>query len=190
MRARWGGEVDEDHPLRPNTPYGAYKAAVESHLWAEHYGAGRNTSAVRPCGVYGIDPRLDKSLGYDVVRAVKAKRAIRRPGGGKWVHVEDVAAAVNAMVGSKDVAGRAYNLVDCYARWADWAQMAADIMGVTADIDSSSPENPRNMFSKEAVRSLGVTVDRGHDGIRRYLKELVAAVEAQPQPARVKTGRR
>lgn len=187
MRPAWDGEIDEDHPLRPNTPYGAYKAALEAHLWAEHYGAGRNTSALRPCGVYGIDPRLEKSLGYDVVRALKARRRIRRPGGGKWVHVEDVAAVVAAMVGNIEVAGKPINLVDCYARWADWAQMAADLMGVTADIDSSSPEKPANMFSKDAARALGVPLDRGHDGIRRYLKDLIATVEAQPaKPAAVR----
>ncbi len=180
MRARWGGEIDEDHPLRPNTPYGAYKAAVEAHLWAEHLGGSRNTAAVRPCGVYGVDPKIEKSLGYDIVKAVRAKRPIRRHGGGKWVHVEDVAGAVAAMVGNKDAAGKAYNLVDCYARWADWAQMAADILGVTADIDFSSPETSKNMFTKTAAESLGVKLDRGHDGIRRYLKDLIGAMEAEP----------
>ncbi len=180
MRARWEGRIDEDHPLRPNTPYGAYKAAVEAHLWAEHLGGGRNTSALRPCGVYGIDPRLEKSLGYDVARAVIAKRRIRRPGGGKWVHVEDVAQAVAAAIGNAEVAGKPYNLVDCYARWADWARMAADIVGVTGDIDFASPEQPANTFDSTAARSLGVSLDRGHDGIRRYLGDLIGAIQAQP----------
>ena len=39
MRARWEGMIDEDHPLRPASAYGAYKAAVEAHLWAEHFGS-------------------------------------------------------------------------------------------------------------------------------------------------------
>lgn len=178
MRPRWGGVIDEDHPLRPASPYGAYKAAVEAHLWAEHYGAGRNTSALRPCGVYGVDPKIERSLGYDVVKAVREGRPIRRAGGGKWVSVEDVADAVAAMVGNEAVAGRAYNLVDCYARWADWAQLAAEVLGVGADIDRSSPEAPRNMFTKDAARSLGVTLDRGLEGIRAYLRELIAAMDA------------
>lgn len=179
MRPRWGGVIDEDHPLRPATPYGAYKAAVEAHLWAEHFGGGRNTSALRPCGVYGVDPRLERSLGHDIVLAIRAGKPIRRPGGGKWVHVDDVADAAAAMVGNESVAGRAYNLVDCYARWADWARLAAEILGISADIDFSSPEAPRNIFTKDAARSLGVPLDRGLDGIRAYLRELIAVMEAR-----------
>ncbi|MFM9994574.1 MAG: NAD-dependent epimerase/dehydratase family protein [Phycisphaerales bacterium] len=181
MRPRWQGVIDEDHPLRPNTPYGAYKAAVEAHLWAEHLGGGRNTSALRPSGVYGIDPKIEKSLGYEVIAALKAGKPIRRAGGGKWVHVDDVAEAVAAMVGNADVAGKAYNLADCYARWADWGQWAADILRVNGDIDFSSPEEPENVFSKDAARSLGVTLDRGHEGIRAFLKELIERINA-PKP--------
>ena len=176
MRARWGGVIDEDHPPRPGTLYGAYKAAVESHLWAQHYGAGQHTCALRPCGVYGVDPNLERSHGYRLIRKIRAGQAIRTPGGGKFVHVEDVAAAVAACVGNADAAGRAYNLVDCYARWADWAKMAADLLGVEADIDFSSPAEPKNTFTKDAARALGVGLDRGHDGIRAALEDLIAAM--------------
>lgn len=62
--------------------------------------------------------------------------------------------------------------MDCYARHADWAAMAADALGIDAEIDRSSPERPRNSFSKDAARSLGVTLDRGHQGIRTHLQEL------------------
>ena len=48
MKPRWDGRIDEDHPLRPGTDYGAYKASIEAHLWAEHYRDGRHTSAIRP----------------------------------------------------------------------------------------------------------------------------------------------
>lgn len=178
MRPRWEGRIDEDHPLRPNSVYGAYKAAVEAFLWAEHFGAGRHTSAVRPCGVYGTDPRLEESLGCDLVRKILAGERVTRSGGGKWVHVEDVAAAVCAIVGNPDAAGRAYNLADCYARWADWARWAAEAAGVHADIDFSSPERPVNEFTKDAVRTLGVTLDRGHDGIREYLARLVSLLRS------------
>lgn len=183
MRPRWEGLIDEDHPLRPGSLYGAYKAAVEAHLWAQHFGpasegGGQSTCALRPCGVYGIDPKLERSHGYKLVRKLKAGEPIRTPGGGKFVHVEDVAAATVACVGNAAAAGRVYNLVDCYARWADWAKMAAELLGVEAVIDFSSPAEPKNTFSKEAARSLGVDLDRGHEGIRAYLGELIAAMEA------------
>ena len=78
-----------------------------------------------------------------------------------------------ACVGNPDAAGQAYNLVDCYARWADWALIVADLLGVKIEIDTSSPSEPKNNFTKEAARSLGVSLDRGHAGIRVYLQELI-----------------
>lgn len=182
IRPRWGGTIDEDHPTRPKSYYGAYKAAVEAHLWAEHYSHGRYTSAIRPCGIYGLDPRLDRSHGFDLVRAIRAGQPLRGPvmrrGGGKWVHVEDVAAAVAAVVGNPAASGRPYNLADCYARAGDWATMAAELLGVEADIDLSGPPGPVNTFSKEAARSLGIALDRGHQGIRQHLRALINAMGA------------
>ncbi|MCZ6810609.1 MAG: hypothetical protein O7D97_01275, partial [Planctomycetota bacterium] len=65
------------------------------------------------------------------------------------------------------------NLADCYARWADWALMAGELLGLEVEIDTSSPPQPKNTFTKEAARSLGVELDRGHDGIREHLRELI-----------------
>ncbi len=170
--------VDEDHPLRPSSDYGALKAAVEAHLWAEHYSAGRNTSALRPCGVYGIDPDLPRAHGYTLLKKLRAGGQLSKPGGGKFVHVDDVAAAVVALVDHEAGAGRPFNLVDCYARWADWARMGAEALGVDADIDDSSPPLPQNMFDKAAARDLGVPLDRGHAGIGAHLAELARAMRA------------
>ncbi len=176
MRERWGGMIDEDHPLRPSNAYGAAKAAVEAHLWSAHYGSGRNACALRPCGVYGVDPRLDRSHGYKLIRKLQGGQAVTRQGGGKFVHVDDVAQVAATAVGRDDVAGRPFNLVDCYARWADWAEMGASILGVDVEIDRSSPTEPKNTFLKAEASSLGVPLDRGHDGIRRFLAELVEAM--------------
>lgn len=179
MRPRWQGSIDEDHPLRPSNYYGAYKAAVEAHLWAERFDpewGGRHTCAIRPCGVYGIDPHLDRSHGYDLLRQLQAGEPIRRPGGGKWVHVDDVAAATVAVVGNPAAAGRPYNLVDCYARYADWAAAGSEVLGVNAEIDFSSPEQPQNQFTKDAAASLGVSLNRGITGIRDHLRELADAM--------------
>lgn len=176
MRLKWKGVIDEDHPLRPSSLYGAYKASVEAHLWAAHFGRGQHTCAVRPCAVYGVDPALERSHGYDLILKLKRGEPVRKGGGGKFVHVEDVAAAIVAAVGNPGAAGKPFNLVDCYARWADWAVMAADILGIDADIDLSSPSQPRNMFTKDAVQSLGVQLNRGHDGIREHLRELIAVM--------------
>ncbi len=184
IRPRWAGRIDEDHPLRPAGLYGAYKAAVEAHLWAAHYGRGQPTCALRPCAVYGLDPSLERSIGYPIVQTMKAGRPYRRLGGGKFVHVEDVAAAVVATVGNPRAAGAVYDLADCYARWADWVLLVRDLLGVDVEVDTSSPTAPRNVFSKDAARRLGVALDRGHEGIRAHLRELIEVMERKESGVR------
>lgn len=169
--------VDEDHPLRPNSMYGAYKAAVEAHLWAEHFGNGRHTSCVRPCAVYGIDPKIEHSYGYGAIETVVRGEPYTREGGGKVVHVDDVAAAVAAIVGNPAAAGRPYNLADCYTRWSNFAVWAGEALGVTPDIRVSSPDRPKNMFDVSAARSLGVGLNRGHAGLRAHVLELAGRMK-------------
>src|SRR5262249_28108920 len=115
---------------------------------------------------------LSRSHGYDELREVARGEAIRMPGGGKWVHVEDVAATVVAVIGNPAASGRPFNMVDCYARYADWASLAAEVLGVRTDIAFATPGQPKNTFTKEAVQSLGVRMDRGRAGIREHLKQL------------------
>lgn len=174
---QWGGTIDEAHPLRPQTVYGAYKASVEAHLWAEHFSpendAPRHTAAIRPVSVYGPDPEIEKTRGYEIIRALRETGRYDRPGGGKFVHVDDVALAAALALEDDRASGRAFNLADCYARHADWAELAAQEMGIDAEIDVTSPPSSRNVFDKAAARSLGVALDRGHEGIRRHLRELI-----------------
>jgi nucleoside-diphosphate-sugar epimerase len=186
MRPRFGGVIDEDHPTRPGSRYGAYKAAVEAHLWALHFAGGRSFVALRPCAVYGIDPKLERSIGYPIVEQLRRERAYRRPGGGKFVHVEDVATAALGAVEARGTVARVVNLADCYARWGDLARMASEILGLDgrtpsgassgAVIDLSSPPEPQNRFTKDAARALGASLDRGHDGLRTHLAQLVRAM--------------
>ncbi|MCZ6837390.1 MAG: NAD(P)-dependent oxidoreductase, partial [Planctomycetota bacterium] len=178
MLPRWEGHIDEDHPMRPGTLYGACKATVEAHLWAAHASSGRHTSAFRPCAVYGLDPRLARSIGFPFVKTFRDGANFDRLGGGKFVHVNDVADAMIAAIGNPDASGKVYNLADCYARWSDLALMLKEHLGVETKIDFSSPSQPKNVFSKEAVKSLGVNLDRGHEGIKLYLKELIDAIDA------------
>lgn len=177
MLPRWHGQIDEDHPLRPGHPYGAYKAAVEAHLWDAHYRLGQHTCALRPCAVYGIDPKLDRTIGYPIVKRILKGKNFSRSGGGKFVHVDDVAAAVLATLGNPDAAGKAYNMADCYARWADLAQITCDLLNVEVEIDFSSPNQAKNVFKKDRIETLGVKLDRGQEGIRNHLSELISLMK-------------
>ena len=174
MRPRWGGRVDEDHPTRPGTFYGSYKAAVEAHLWAAHAARNQSFAAIRPCAVYGIDPNFERSIGHPIVKRIRERGRFDRLGGGKFVHVDDVAALTAATVEREDVKSGVFNAADCYARWADWAQIAAEELGAAdARIDMSSPPGPKNVFAKHAVQALGIGMDRGFDGIRAHVRDLI-----------------
>jgi len=183
MRPRWKGVIDEDHPTRPSMMYGAYKAAIEAHLWSWHATDNLNFAAIRPCGVYGIDPNLERSHGYSLIEKLRRGESVNKPGGGKFVHVEDVAAATVACIDNPKANGKVYNLVDCYARWADWAMIAAELLGIDGELDTSSPNSPKNQFTKDAAQSLGVPLDRGHAGIREHLRELLERMGAHPAQA-------
>ena len=175
MHPNWAGTIDDTHPLQPGTMYGACKAALEAHLWANHEELGQPITAFRPCAVYGIDPNPKRSIGWPILEALQRGKSFEKAGGGKFVHVDDVAAATIASLERPAASPRVYNLVDCYARWGDWAQMAADCLDIDASINLESPEQPNNSFDKTSVQQeLGVAMDRGFDGIRAQLRELVA----------------
>jgi len=178
MLPRWNGVIDEDHPTRPGSLYGAAKAAVEVHLWAAHVEGDRPCCALRPCAVYGIDPRLERSIGHPIIERLQRERRYDRPGGGKFVHVDDVAAAALGALADPASSSGVFNLVDCYARWGDLAVMADEMLGTKAQIDLSSPASPRNRFDVTAARRLGAGLDRGHAGLREHLRELIARMGA------------
>lgn len=172
---RWNGSIDELHPTRPGSLYGAFKAAVEAHMWAAHADHGQPVTSIRPCAVYGIDPHRSRSIGWPIVERIRRGEAFSRAGGGKFVHVDDVAAATVAAIGNHAASPGIYHLVDCYARWSDWAKMAAELLDKNVEIDESSPEAPKNMFDTTAVeRDLGIRADRGFKGIRSHLADLIA----------------
>ena len=177
MHEKWCGDIDESHPTRPGSTYGACKAAVEAHLWAAHASRNQPITAIRPCGVYGMDPKMERSIGFPLVQTLQQGKPYSRKGGGKFVHVDDVAAATVACIDNPAAAPRVYNLVDCYARWSDWVTFAAEALGCDVEIDTSSPVAPSNTFDTTYVADeLGVQLNRGMEGIRKAVEELIDAM--------------
>ena len=176
IHTNWNGQIDESHPTRPGALYGACKAAVEAHMWAANSSRGQFVTAIRPTAVYGIDPNIERSIGYPIVQSLREGKPFTKLGGGKFVNVEDVAEATIACIGNPQASPRVYNLVNCYARWADWASIANEELGSDIEIDRSSPPSSINTFDTTYVTNdLGVEVHRGMGDIRKAIKELVDA---------------
>ena len=187
IRPRWQGQVDEDHPLRPSSLYGACKAAIEAHLWSEHYsgghgvdGAPRHVVSIRPAAVYGpVMAPGHRSWCDDIFESIKQGEPFEREGGGKFVHVADVAEAVVRSLETPDASPHPFNLADCYARWSDIAVFAAEALGADASIKHVSPTSPENMFTHDAAKTtLGVPLDRGHQGLREHMRHLASQTAA------------
>jgi len=176
IHPNWNGKIDESHPTRPGSNYGACKAAVEAHMWAANTSREQLVTSIRPTAVYGRDPNIERSIGYPIIQSLREGKPYTKLGGGKFVNVEDVAAATIACIGNSNASPRVYNLVNCYARWADWATFAAEALGCNVEIDTSSPALPINSFDTSYVtEDLGVEVHRGMDDIRNAVEELINA---------------
>ncbi len=167
-------KLDEQHPLMPDSHYGAYKAAVEAFCHSYILSKSINTTMFRPVGIYGIDPKLAHSEWYDLIKNIKNGIDVEVVGGGKIVHVEDVADAIDFAIDNKDSFGKIYNLSDFYIDNISIAEMAKEICGSKSKI-SGTPKTPVNTIDNIASKTLGVHYG-GTEGLRRYLEDLIKVI--------------
>jgi Nucleoside-diphosphate-sugar epimerases len=167
-------KLDEQHPLMPDSNYGAYKAAVEAFCHSYFLSKSINTTMFRPVGIYGIDPKLTHSEWYDLIKNIKNGVDVEVMGGGKIVHVEDVAHAIDSAIDNRDAFGKVYNLSDFYTDNMSIAEMAKEICSSKSKI-SGTPKQPKNTIDNAESKKLGVHY-AGADGLRRYIQELVKRI--------------
>jgi len=167
-------KLDEQHPLLPNSNYGAYKAAVEAFCHSYFLSKRINTTMFRPVGIYGIDPNLAHSEWYDLIKNIKNGVDVEVVGGGKIVDVADVAHAIDAAIDNRDAFGKVYNLSDFYIDNLSIAEMAKEICGSKSKI-SGTPKQPKNTIDNTESKKLGVQY-AGMEGLRQYIKKLIEVV--------------
>ena len=164
-------KLDEQHPLMPDSNYGAYKAAVEAFCHSYFLSKSINTTMFRPVGIYGIDPNLAHSEWYDLIKNIKNGVDVEVVGGGKIVDVKDVAHAIDAAIENRDAFGKVYNLSDFYIDNISIAKMAKEICGSKSKI-SGTPKQPKNTIDNTESKKLGVRY-AGTEGLRQYIQEVV-----------------
>jgi len=164
-------KLDEQHPLMPDSSYGAYKAAVEAFCHSYFLSKSINTTMFRPVGIYGIDPNLAHSEWYDLIKNIKNGVDVEVVGGGKIVDVKDVAHAIDAAIENRDAFGKVYNLSDFYIDNISIAKMAKEICGSKSKI-SGTPKQPKNTIDNTESKKLGVRY-AGTEGLRQYIQEVV-----------------
>ena len=185
--------LDETHPTWPASIYGAYKAAVELHLKAYHATNAMNTSAWRPATMYGLNPKLQKSIWFDLVKRVSEGGEVSTGADGLLVHVEDVAEALALAVGDESVAGQFYNLVDCGMEWQEAAEITRALSESAAVIQdrpsrrTQQPFNPAKAIAFFDQHGNGKALRRGREGVAQYLAALLKELPPdhileRPQP--------
>lgn len=168
--------LDENHPTRATSHYGAHKAAIEQFVHSYGLGTGYAICALRPTGVYGLAHRPPDSKWFDLVKAVVNGEAVTCQRGGKEVHAADVAKAVELLLNApaSSIAGEAFNCYDRYVSEWDVAHLAKQMSGSKSDIGGQQT-SPKNQIVTDKLRSLGMTFG-GEQLLEATARQLVEAV--------------
>jgi nucleoside-diphosphate-sugar epimerase len=172
--------LDETHPLWPNNPYGAYKAAVEAFVHGYGLGQGWAICALRPTGIYGLAHPPQASRCFDLVGQVLRGERVETTKGGKEVHAADVARAIALLLSAdaKSITGQAFNCYDLYVAEEQVARIAKELTGSRSEIASVN-RGPKHQIDTRKLRGLGMTFG-GEDLLRRTVQELIEAQRVPP----------
>ena len=111
--------MDEKHPLRPTTPYGAGKAAADHLVMSYHKSYGNDVTIIRPFNNFG--PRQNEKTYAGVVPTTILKILNGEPpvilGNGNqtrdFIYVEDTAEAATRVYETKAARGKILNMGQC-----------------------------------------------------------------------------
>ena len=167
--------LDEAHPLWPLSHYGAHKAAIEKFVHSYGMGAGFPICAIRPTGIYGVAESIEHSKWFDIVRRVANGQDVDVTGGGKEVHVEDVAKGIQLLLETdQPVAGLAYACYDRYVSRYEVATIAKELTQSDARI-FGKPTQPKHQICTDRIRRLGMEFG-GEPLLRETIGKMVDAV--------------
>src|SRR5262249_5331418 len=150
--------LDETHPLWPTSHYGAHKAALEAFVHSYGLGHGWPICALRPTGIYGLAHPAPASRWFELVGQALRGEAIHSARGGKEVHADDVARAVELLlrVDAQRIAGQSFNCYDLYVAEEHVAAIAKELSGSRSAIASLN-RGPRHQIETKKIRELGMT---------------------------------
>lgn len=172
------GPIRDAEPPRPDTSYGAAKAAQEAFVQAWGLGEGWAIAALRPTGVYGVIVPSEKSKWFDLVSAALRGEAIAARAGSE-VHGADVAEAVWRLLQADpaEVAGQMFNCSDIVVSTRDIVRLVHRAAGSSGPLPEMVPE-PTNIMDCAGLQRLGVPFG-GWPRFEETVAELVEAARAR-----------
>ena len=167
--------IDEDHPTRPLSDYGATKLAGEDHLLAFGYEEKTRVVALRMPAVYGPGEKTPRLLPNCLAKVARGERPVVEGDGGDLrdeLYVDDAALAI-ALALEKDAHG-IFNVADgAEHSVADVARTAMKVAGMDGEPEAAPRKKPRldyHMSIERAARELGFTPNVAlEEGMRRQL---------------------
>lgn len=165
--------LDETHPLWPLSHYGAHKAALEKFVHSYGLGMGYPICAIRPTGIYGVQHPVTDSKWYQIISDVVDGQPVSVEGGGKEVHVDDVAAGIEILLMADEsrIIGESFACYDQYISRYEVAQLAKEISGSSSKI-SGEPKSPKHQIITDKIRSLGMNFG-GRERLKTTIEQLV-----------------
>ena len=163
--------LDEKHPLRPDSIYGAYKASVESMCHAYFLSHGLESVIFRPVAIYGKHPNPEKQRWQTLINDIKDGKDVNVSSGGKIVHADEVVQAIMNALGNSSIAGNIYSLVDLFIDEIEIAETVKEITGSKSNI-SGTRKVQKNVMINNMAKKLGVNF-RGRSGLRNYINDIL-----------------
>jgi nucleoside-diphosphate-sugar epimerase len=168
------GSIGDEHPVSPDTHYGAAKAALEEFVRA----CGTTEwpiTALRPTGVYGVVDPVELSKWFSLVNDVLDGNAIPTRSGTE-VHGEDVAAAVVLLLHApaESVAGRVFNCSDLVVSNRELVALVREAAETPGPLPAEETTQ-LGVMRTEALEALGLSFG-GLPLLKRTINELVSAV--------------
>ena len=168
-----GAALTEDMAVAPDSHYGAAKAALEAFASSLAFQDGWPVCALRPTGVYGLAPEIERSKWFDLVGDLLAGRPVAARGGTE-VHGRDVAAAVSLLLDAPagTIAGQAFNCSDIYVTTRDIAAIVEGRSGQKVEPPGEPEDAGRfNIMDCSKLAMLGLAFG-GDDLFRRTVAAL------------------
>lgn len=162
--------LDENHPVRPSSLYGAIKSSIESFGYSYFKGRAFDVTILRPVTIYGVRPQIDKSEWFQTVDFLATNYNVDLKGSTKYVSVNAVCQAIENVLGNKDASGKTYHLIDDHIHNLDLGKMIAETIDSFGEAEGIMGEKGVPM-SNQAAKDLGVEF-KGQEGIVDYIKLL------------------
>ena len=166
--------IADAEPPRPDTHYGAAKAALEAFVRSFGLADGWPVATLRPTGIYGVVSPVERSKWFDIVADALKGRAVAVRAGSE-VHARDVADSVWRLLRADAgaIAGRAFNCSDLIVSTRDIVRVVQRIASVSGPLPEPAPA-PTNVMASEGLTGLGLRFG-GMPLFEQTLGELVAA---------------